>query len=98
MPPEACLIQSEQKVLRWIGWMDGLDGMAIIVVSSLRAPSVPDMEFVTSGTSGTCEKYSWVGVKFSRINAKNYQFGRICQIQSFHKIAGVTLYWSRLMN
>ena len=74
-----------------MGWTDG---MVIIAISSLRAPSVPDMEFVTSGTSGTCEKYSWVGVKFSRIN----QFGRICQIQSFHKIAGVSLYWSRLMN
>ena len=63
--------------------------MVIIVISSLRAPSVPDKEFVTSG--------SWVEVKFSRINAKNNQFGRICQIQSFHKIAGVSSYWSRLM-
>ena len=88
------IIKSPCGLDRW----DGLDGMVIIVVSSLRAPSVPDMEFATSGTSGTCEKYSLVGVKFSRINAKNYQFGRICQIQSFHKIAGVSLYWSRLMN
>ena len=37
-----------------------------------------DMEFVTSGT---CVKCSLAGVKFSRINKKNYQFGRICQIQ-----------------
>ena len=39
-----------------------------------------DMELVTSRTSVTCVKCSWAGVKFSRINAKNYQT-RICQIQ-----------------
>ena len=35
------------------------------------------MKFVINGT---CVKCSWAGVKFSRINAKNYQT-RICQIQ-----------------
>ena len=30
----------------------------------------PDMEFVTSGTSGTCVKYFWARVKFSKINSK----------------------------
>ena len=46
-----------------------------------------DMEFVTSGTSGTCVKYVLGGVKFSRINAKNYINCKICQIQAwfFHK-------------
>ena len=29
----------------------------------------PDMEFVTNVTSGTCVKYFWPRVKFSRINA-----------------------------
>ena len=39
----------------------------------------PDMEFVTSGT---CVKYIHAGVKFSRINAKNYPFYEICQIKA----------------
>ena len=30
-----------------------------------------DMEFVTSGTSGTCVKYFWAQVNFSRIMQKS---------------------------
>ena len=37
----------------------------------------PEMQFVKSGTSGTCVKYFWARVKFSRINAKNYP---ICEV------------------
>ena len=42
-----------------------------------------DMEFVTSGTSGTCVKCFWAQVKFHKLNAKNYKFCEICQIQEF---------------
>ena len=41
-----------------------------------------DMEFVTSGISGTCVKYFWAQVKISRIKAKNYTFCEICPIQA----------------
>ena len=37
------------------------------------------MEFVTSGTNGTCVKCFRARVKFSRIYAKNYQFRELLQ-------------------
>ena len=40
------------------------------------------MEFVTSGTCGTCVKYIWALVKFSRIKATNYRIFEICGIQA----------------
>ena len=41
-----------------------------------------DIEFVTSGTSGTCVEYFWAGVKFSTVNAKNHPICEICRIQA----------------
>ena len=41
-----------------------------------------DMEFVTSGTSGTCVKYFWAQVNFSRIMQKKCQFCETFQIQA----------------
>ena len=52
------------------------------------------MEFVTSGTSDTCVKYFWAGVRFSRINAKKIPNLRN-SAQGFHKTSGVSLYLSR---
>ena len=39
-----------------------------------------DMEFVTSGTSGTCVKYFCAQVNFSRIMQKKCQF---CELSKF---------------
>ena len=47
-----------------------LDNQAVLHTS--------DMEFVTNGT---CVKFFWALVKFSRINAKDYLFCEISQIQ-----------------
>ena len=40
------------------------------------------MEFVLSGTSGTCVKYSLARVKFSRTNAKSYHCCEIAIVTS----------------
>ena len=54
----------------------------------------PDMEFVTSGTSGTCVKYFWARVKFSKINSKlSLKFAD--SGFNFHKKSWVSLYLSR---
>ena len=58
-----------------------------------------DMEFITIGTSDTCVKHFWPGVKCSRINANNYPFFVIFlkarDVLAFNKISGVSLYLGR---
>ena len=55
-----------------------LDNQAVLHTS--------DMEIVTNGT---CVKYGWARLKFSRINAKNYLFCEISQIQvRFKRFSG----------
>ena len=63
------------------------------VSSSSSVSSCPDVEFVTKITHDIlCVIYFWAGVKFSRINSKNYPFCEIFsgKISFFEKLTGFT--------
>ena len=54
------------------------DMMIAMMTMMMVQSNESDLEFVTSGTNGTCVKYFWARVKFSSINAKNHPFCEIC--------------------
>ena len=57
--------------------------------------SASDMEFVTSGTSGTCVKYFWPQVKFQELTQKlPFLLNRPNSGLIFHLMTGAPLYLS----
>ena len=55
------------------------DMMIAMMTMMMVQSNESDLEFVTSGTNGTCVKCFRARVKFSRIYATNYQFRELLQ-------------------